>query len=68
MKNMDTVSICIDGHLHNVEIQDIEVIELESIVQKVGEFSFRKFTILVLFQACVTFDLLIGSQPELVPK
>ena len=58
MKNMDTVSICIDGHLHNVEIQDIEVIELKSIVQKAGEFTFRKCVI--SFNSTSTYRITTG--------
>ena len=40
MKDMDTISICIDGHRNNVEFHDIKVLQLESIVKKiVGGFS-----------------------------
>ena len=59
MKNTDTVSICIDGNRNNVEFHDIKVLQLESIVKKVDEFTFQ-YIIVGVFSGLSNFWIMTG--------
>ena len=56
---MESISIGIHGHWNNVEFHDIKVLQLESIVKKVDEFTFQ-YIIVGVFSGLSNFWIMTG--------